>query len=102
MQRGDKKWAGVSIGLLGAAVAKELRKPASERTWHGQLGGLVYYDFRPPTPTRVRESFWNPESDRLFTPTVFGVGYSVNLARLAREVRSSLPRSSSDSPASGS
>jgi hypothetical protein len=92
MQR-DKKLGGLGIGLLGAAVAKELRKPASERTWHGQLGGLVYYEFRPPTPARVRERFWNPESDKLFTPTVFGVGYSVNLARLARDVRSSLPRS---------
>ena len=42
----------------------------------------VPYDFRFPTLRRLRERWWNPEDTRLFTPQVFGVGWSVNLHRL--------------------
>ena len=42
----------------------------------------VPYDFRPPTIRRVRDRFWNPEDPRLFTPQVFGVGWSLNLYKL--------------------
>jgi hypothetical protein len=70
-----------------AAVARELRRPPEEREWHGRLAGLVPYDLRPPTVARVRDRWWNPEDDRLFTEQVFGVGWSLNLARLARLLR---------------
>src|SRR5438552_8307455 len=38
---------------------------------------------RLPAPTwkRIRDAYWNPESDRLFTDRVFGVGWAVNLHR---------------------
>ncbi len=72
------------VALVAAAVAKELSRPREEREWQGELGGLVPYDFRPPTPARVLERWWNPDDPRLFTPHVFGVGWSLNLARLAR------------------
>ena len=71
----------VTFGLVVAAVANELTKPAAERTWHGKVFDLVPYDFRPPTWQRIRDAYWNPESDRLFSDRVFGVGWAVNLYR---------------------
>ncbi len=50
------------IGLFVAAVATELSKPEDQRTWHGRVGGVVPYDFRPPTWERIRAAYWNPES----------------------------------------
>ncbi|HKW08680.1 MAG TPA: DUF5808 domain-containing protein [Candidatus Dormibacteraeota bacterium] len=71
----------VTFGLVVAAVATELSKPAEERTWQGKVGGVVPYDFRPPTWRRIRDAYWNPESDHLFSERVFGVGWAVNLYR---------------------
>src|SRR2546428_2757362 len=71
----------LTLGLVVAAVATELTKPAAERTWQGMVFGLVPYDFRPPTWKRIRDAYWNPESDRLFSDRVFGVGWAVNLYR---------------------
>jgi hypothetical protein len=65
-----------------AAVTKELRRPASERTWHGEVAGFVPYDFRAPTMDRVKERLWSPDDPRVFKPQVFGVGWTVNLGRL--------------------
>lgn len=70
-----------AFALVAAAVATELSKPAPERTWQGKVGGVVPYDFRPPTWERIREAYWNPESDHLFSDRVFGVGWAVNLYR---------------------
>jgi hypothetical protein len=77
----------VGIALVAAAVHKELRKPAGERDWHGDLGGIIPYEFRPPTLFRVRERWWNPDDPRILTPHVFGVGWSVNLGRILRVLR---------------
>ena len=71
----------VGAGLLVAAIAQEMGKPEAERTWHGELFGLVPYDLRPPTWGRIRAAYWNPENPRLFTPRVLGVGWAVNLYR---------------------
>ena len=69
------------VALVVAAVVTELRKPEDDRTWHGRVGGVVPYDFRPPTWDRVRNAYWNPNSDELFSDRVFGVGWAVNLHR---------------------
>ena len=69
------------FGLVVAAVATELVKPEAERTWHGRVFGAVPYDFRPPTWKRIRDAYWNPQSDRLFSDRVFGVGWALNLYR---------------------
>src|SRR5712692_832844 len=69
------------LGLVVAAVATELAKPESERTWEGRVFGVVPYDFRPPTWERIRNAYWNPDSDRLFSDRAFGVGWAVNLYR---------------------
>lgn len=77
----------LAAGVLGAAVIQELRKPVSERDWVGELGGVVPYDLRPPTFQRVRSRLWAPEDPRILVPHVFGVGWTVNLGRLARLAR---------------
>ncbi len=68
----------LGIGLGIAAVSQQLKRPVEERDWHGTVAG-VPYDLRVPTPSRIRERWWNPDDPRLFTPHVFGVGWSVNL-----------------------
>ena len=80
------------VGLVVAAVATELSKPEEERTWHGRVGGVVPYDFRPPTWERIRSAYWNPESDRLFSDRVFGVGWAVNLYEARRLLQSGFDR----------
>ena len=69
----------VAAGLAATAVARELRLPRSQRTWHGQLG-MVPYDFRTPTPRRIKRSLWAPDDPHILVPRAFGVGWSVNLA----------------------
>ncbi len=71
----------VGLGLMVAAISQEMSKPEDRRTWHGQLFGFVPYDFRPPTWDRIREAYWNPDDQRLFTDRVLGVGWAVNFAR---------------------
>ena len=73
-----------TAALVAAAVAQELRTPSSERTWHGHLAGFIPYDFRPPTLARFQAAWWNPDDPRIFTDRVFGVGWSINLGRVAK------------------
>lgn len=83
MGRFNKALAAAGAGLLAAAIVAELRKPSGERTWYGTVAGLVPYDFRFPTPERVRARLWDPDG-RLITPHVWGVGWSPNVGRLVR------------------
>ena len=69
-----------------AAIYQELKKPAEERTWHGKVAGVVPYDFRIPDLQRLREAYWAPESDVLFTEKVVGVGWSVNVPVAMRKL----------------
>ena len=74
------------LANFAAAVAQEMSKPESERTWRGKVGGVVPYDFRIPDLQRLKEAYWAPESDVLFTEKVLGVGWSVNLSVLMRRL----------------
>ncbi len=56
------------------------------RQWSGRFL-LVPYDFRPPTPRRFMERMWNPHDPRIFTPHVFGVGWSVNWYQVLSRLR---------------
>jgi hypothetical protein len=80
----DKKGLLVGLAAVGAAIATELKKPAEERTWHGKIGGVVPYDFRRPTADEAREKLWDPKGN-YWNPTVFGVGWTPNLGRLAAQ-----------------
>jgi len=69
-----------------AAVCQELEKPREQRHWHGKLG-LIPYDFRLPTIERLKESCWNPDDGRIFTPGVWGIGWAINLFTLLEKMR---------------
>jgi len=71
---------------LVAAIYQELKKPAEQRTWHGRVAGSIPYDFRIPTLDKVREAYWAPESDRVFSDKVVGVGWAVNIPTAARKL----------------
>jgi len=47
----------------------------------------IPYDWRPPTPGVLRERLWNPHDRRVFTPKVFGWGWSINFHELFRRLR---------------
>jgi hypothetical protein len=83
-KKNNKAGLAIGAGLIGAAIATELNKPAEERTWHGSIAGFVPYDFRRPTADSVRSKLWNP-SGPFWSPSVFGVGWSPNLGRLAAQ-----------------
>jgi len=90
--------------ILGALTGRDARstdRPYASRTamtegpasgndgGHGSWHGLPY-DVRPPTVARHRLRYWNPDDPRLFTPKVFGAGWTVNaywLVHLVRYVR---------------
>jgi len=78
------KLAALALGVI--AVLEELGKPSEERTWNGIVAGFVPYDFRRPTVARARSRWWNPEEPRVFVPQVFGVGWTLNVGRVARLV----------------
>ena len=46
----------------------------------------VPFEFRVPTPGRVRQRVWNPDDDSVLTPQVFGVGWTLNLYQVARRL----------------
>lgn len=79
------KWT--AIALSAVAIAEQLRRPSEERTWEGTVVGFVPYDFRMPTIERARSRWWNPDEPRLFVPQVFGLGWTINLARLVGLLR---------------
>jgi hypothetical protein len=74
------------ITVTIAAVCQELEKPREERRWNGKLG-LIPYDFRLPTINRFKETFWNEETGRIFTKTLFGVGWGINFYALLEKMR---------------
>ena len=80
------RWVGLAVGvaLLGTALISELRKPAGARTWEGRIARKIPYDLRRPTLARIRQRLWNPADRRILVPTVFGVGWTVNLGRLLK------------------
>ena len=72
------------------ALYQELRKPAESRAWHGKVAGIVPYDFRVPSLATLREAYWAPDRDVIFTEKVLGVGWSVNLPVAARKLSETL------------
>ena len=76
----------LGIGMVVAAVTKELRLPREEREWHGTIGP-VPYDFRVPTLARVRERVWARDSTKVFVPTLFGVGWTLNIGGIITLLR---------------
>ena len=48
------------------------------RRAHGRFLG-VPFDWRIPRLETVRRRLWNPSDERLFPPTVYGVGWAINI-----------------------
>ncbi len=67
------------------ALRDQLGRSPEERTWHGRVGP-VPYDFRIPTLDDFKAAYWNPDSDRLFTDRVLGVGWGINFAQVVKIV----------------
>lgn len=92
-----KFFRGVTIGVAGtlvaASIGRELSRPPAERTWQGNVAG-VPYDWRPPTGERLRSTWWAPEDAQVLKPTAFGVGWDLNLGRVARWASEALGRRS--------
>jgi hypothetical protein len=76
-----------SAVIAATAVAEQMSRAPSDRTWYGRVAG-VPYDFRPPTSQRVVEKVWNPSNPSICAPTLWGVGWSVNVYRLAHPLES--------------
>lgn len=51
------------------------------KTKVGKFLGIPY-DFRKPTWEVIKQRSWNPKDQRIFTPHVFGWGWSINLYQL--------------------
>ncbi len=64
--------------FVGAAIVQQLQRPPEERTWYGKIAGIPY-DFRLPTVERIRDTFWNKSTSKIFLPQAFGIGWSINL-----------------------
>lgn len=80
---GKLNWfvAGAVAGLTAAAISKELEKPAGERTWRGKIAGIPY-NFNIPSWGELVHEYWNPDSNRIFSPHAIGLGWGINFAAL--------------------
>lgn len=74
------------LAAVGGALYQEMRKSPADRTWHGKLIGLIPYDFRLPSLQRIRDSYWNTGSDRIFTDRPVGVGWAVNIPAVLKRL----------------
>ena len=76
------KWRALVTLFAAATIVHAWRNEQSHGTFVG-----VPYDFRMPTPRRIKERLWNPDDSRIFTPRSFGIGWSVNLYQVWKRLR---------------
>ncbi len=74
-----------TAGVVVALVLPPLLLRAFGQPLTGTALGIPY-DFRPPTPGRLRDTFWNGSTDRLLVPHVYGWGWSVNVRAVAQRL----------------
>lgn len=70
----------LAVLIVPPLVLRALGWPLS-----GSLLGMPY-SFQAPTPSRVKQTVWNANSDSLLAPHVYGWGYSLNLHAVARRL----------------
>ena len=63
---------------IAIAITQQLRRPPEERTWYGKIAGIPY-DFRIPTAERIRATYWNKDTSKIFLPQAFGIGWGINM-----------------------
>ncbi len=71
--------------MLGLGAPHEGDPMAGEEK-RGRFLGLPY-DWRRPTPERLRRGIWDPEGRRVLIPKVYGWGYGINLHEVVRRLR---------------
>ena len=74
-------WRLVATVFTVATVVYAYRSRQTHGTYY-----RVPFDFRFPTIGRIRKRLWNPSDQRIFTPSVFGVGWSVNFYQVGRRL----------------
>ena len=74
-------WRLVATVFTVAVVVHAYRTRQSHGTYYS-----VPFDFRFPTVDRAKQRLWNPKDHRIFTPSVFGVGWSVNFYEAGRRL----------------
>ncbi|HAX24918.1 MAG TPA: DUF5808 domain-containing protein [Thermomicrobiales bacterium] len=86
MMRRIRRLAGIALAVVvGVALVDQLGRAPEDRDWHGEALG-VPYDFRLPTPDRVRQRAWNREDERVLVPRVWGVGWTINVRQFVRRL----------------
>jgi hypothetical protein len=87
MMKRKNRWIAFAAAVLTVvALLDQLGRRPEDRDWQGRALG-VPYDFRPPTLDRMRARLWNPEDEHIFVPHVFGIGWTVNLYQLKRQLQ---------------
>ena len=71
----------IALLLTLAPVIYAIRTKQSHGTYAG-----VPFEFRRPTLQRIRERLWNPDDDRMFTPHIFGAGWSPNMYQILKRL----------------
>ena len=57
--------------------------PGTDVPLAGTIAGVLPYDFSAPTPGKIRSRLWDPHSERVIGPHLFGIGWSPNFGALA-------------------
>lgn len=79
-----------------ASVREALGAPAEGNAVpQGRVLGMPY-DFRGASAERVGERIWNPADPRIFTPRLFGVGWTINFGAVAVRIGLIRPDDSGD------
>ena len=74
-------WRLVATVFTVATIVHAYRTRRSHGTYY-----MVPFDFRFPTVGRIKERLWNPSDPRIFTPNIFGVGWSVNIHEVGKRL----------------
>ena len=83
-----RHWFQIAWAIFTVAAVRHAIK---SRQSHGSFKG-VPFEFRFPTPSRIKERAWNPDDKRIFTPNVFGVGWGINAYQVRETWRSNRDR----------
>jgi hypothetical protein len=79
-----------------ASVREAVSGPAEgSAVPQGRILGMPY-DFRGASAERVGERIWNPADPRIFTPRLFGVGWTINFGAVAVKIGLIRPDDSGD------
>ena len=70
----------VKTALIVFTLATVVYSIGSRKS-HGRFLG-VPFDWRIPRLETVRKRLWNPSDARLFTPTVYGIGWCPNVYQI--------------------